>query len=430
MPEKQKYFTVTAKSLEMEQEVGGWVLVLRDVTEENERQQYILSQERLAVVGQMAAGIAHDFNNILAVIELYAQLMLYTSTLSPKNRERLDIINQQSQRAASLIRQILDFSRRSLLEMKQIRLLPYLTELINLLERAFPENIAIQFIDKDSDLEVNADPARLQEALMNLALNARDAMPDGGSLNITLSRIEIEIGEKPPLPDMVPGEWARLQVEDSGTGIDPAHLDHMFEPFFTTKPPGQGTGLGLAQVYGIVRQHQGNIDVNSEVDRGTAFTIYLPAVIPKLQKSEQEEFAPVKGAGEKILVVEDEAATREAISEVLEMLGYQVIIAKDGFEAQKHCLSSNGQIRLVISDLIMPGMSGEELHSWLQEQKPLVNMVAITGYPLEEGGKSLLEKGIVAWIQKPFTADSLANAVADALAEPASRDKEPTALNS
>jgi len=423
MPEKQKYFSVTAKSLEIEHQVSGWVLVLRDITEEHERQQYILTQERLATVGQMAAGIAHDFNNILAVIELYAQLMLYTSTLSPKNRERLDIINQQSQRAASLIRQILDFSRRSLLEMKQMPLLPYLKELINLLQRALPENIAIQFNYEDRDLEVNADPARLQEALMNLAINARDAMPEGGSLNILLSRIEIEVGEKPPLLDMVPGEWACLQVEDSGTGIDPAHLEHMFEPFFTTKPPGQGTGLGLAQVYGIVRQHQGYIDVNSEVDRGTSFTIYLPAITPKPEKSQPETFAPVEGAGEKILVVEDESATREAISEVLEMLGYQVVIAKDGLEAQQRCLDANGQISLVISDLIMPGMSGEELHSWLRAQKPSVKMIAITGYPLEEGGKSLLEQGIVAWIQKPFTADSLADVVAKALAETEGRDK-------
>lgn len=417
IPEGQRYFAITARALEREPQSGGWVMVLRDITEEHERQQYIVTQERLATVGQMAAGIAHDFNNILAVIELYSQMMLYTSSLSAKNRERLDIINQQSQRAASLIRQILDFSRRSLMERKQMRVLPFLKELVKLLERALPESIIIQFIYDEGDPEINADPARLQQALMNLALNARDAMPEGGRLEVSLARLVLDPEEKPPLPDMVPGEWVVLTISDAGTGIQPEHIDHVFEPFFTTKPPGEGTGLGLAQVYGIVRQHDGYIDVTSEVGVGTTFNIYLPALEQLQLQPELDQSTPTGGAGETILVVEDEAVTREAISEVLEILGYQVFIAGDGQEAQRLCSEMDGQLDLVLSDLIMPGMGGEELHSWLVENKPAVKMIAITGYPLKEGGKELLEKGIVAWIQKPFTADELSQVVSKALAE-------------
>ena len=226
---------------------AGWVLVIRDVTREREIQRHVQQRERLATVGQLAAGIAHDFNNIMATIVLYAQMLSQTENLTPRGHERLATVNQQAMHATNLTQQILDFSRRAVLERRPLNLLPLLKEQIKLLERTLPENIKIALAYGPDEYTVNADPTRVQQAMMNLALNARDAMPEGGDLRFGLERIQVQPGESPPLPEMKAGEWVQVTVADTGTGIPPDILLHVFDPFFTTKEPGKGSGLGLAR---------------------------------------------------------------------------------------------------------------------------------------------------------------------------------------
>ncbi len=390
----------------------GWVLILRDVTREREVQQRIQEQDRLAAVGQLAAGIAHDFNNILAVIILYTQMALQDPDLPAGVQERLATVVQQAKRAANLIQQVLDFSRRSPLERRPLDLLPFLKELTRLLDRTLPESIQVEIAYGSDEYTVSADPTRLQQALMNLAFNAWDAMPEGGILHISLERVRIGPDEVPPLPDMEAGEWVRVMVTDTGVGIPEDVLPHIFEPFFTTKPPGEGTGLGLAQVYGIVKQHEGHVDVESRVGEGTTFSLYLPALTVA-----QGELPVVKGTdlprgrGETILVVEDDQATRSALREILEMLNYRVLEAAHGREALAVFEQHADEIALLLSDLVMPEMGGIPLIYALRKRKPSLKIVVLTGYPLGEAVQAPLLAGVVDWLSKPPSMERLAEVV-------------------
>jgi two-component system cell cycle sensor histidine kinase/response regulator CckA len=412
----RRIFELAAHPLETGQRHTGWVLILRDITQPRERQEYQQVQERLAVVGQLAAGVAHDFNNIMAVITLYAELVLKSPELTSDDRARLTTIYQQALRAARLVGQILDFSRRSVIDLVPMELVAFLKDLVRLLEHTLPENIKISLSVAEKSYVIKADPTRLQQAIVNLGVNARDAMPEGGELRIDVSGLTVTPGETPPLPGMAPGAWVKLLVSDTGSGIEPGNLSRVFEPFFTTKPPGQGTGLGLAQVYGIIKQHNGHIDITSQVGRGTSFSIYLPILVTAASTEELPGAPlgePVASGKETILVVEDQQATREAICDTLEALGYRVLSARNGKEALK--LFRPGEIALVLSDLIMPVMGGEALYKALTQIDPNIKMVLITGYPEQESSKTLLEAGLVTWIAKPFSANQLARVVTNLL---------------
>jgi CheY-like chemotaxis protein len=376
----------------------------------------VQQQQRLAAVGQLAAGIAHDFNNIMLVISLYAQMIERTTQLPARAGERLQTIRQQAVHATNLIEQILDFSRRSVLERRPLEVLPFLEEFVRLLQRTLPENIDIAFRSECDECVVSADATRLQQVLMNLAVNARDAMPLGGELRITLDVLKVREGGRRPVPEMRAGRWLALAVADTGQGISPQNLPHLFEPFFTTKDPGQGTGLGLAQVYGIVRQHDGYLNVQSELGRGTTFTVYLPvmALAQKLAPAEVSRNGQASG-GETILVAEDDAVAREAIQTILENEGYRVLLAADGKEALDTYAAHRDEIDLVLSDMVMPQMGSVELFQTLQEEDPSLKMVVITGYPLEDDGRSLLEQGILSWMSKPFSMEQLVARVRGAL---------------
>ncbi|MDX1687115.1 MAG: PAS domain S-box protein [Candidatus Promineifilaceae bacterium] len=405
----ERIFVLTQRPVETVSGTAGWVLVIRDVTEERLRQKHMQTQERLATVGQLAAGIAHDFNNIMAIITLYSQ-SLERDPEFPKRQQYLATISNQARHAADLISQILDFSRRAVMERGQLDLAPFVKEVVKLLERTLPENIVLEMEAGEGTYLVNADPTRLQQALMNLALNARDAMPEGGVLGIHLDRLSVAELERPPVPDMAPGDWVRLEVRDTGSGIPPEDFDRIFEPFFTTKQPGTGTGLGLAQVYGIVKQHGGEIVVDSDVDEGTTFTLYLPSLdAPKeAQPREHETFAVPAGAQRTVLLVEDSEATRMAIEDTLDMLGYRVLAAGTGREALELFSRHEEEIDVVLSDMVMPEMGGLELYQALTAEEPNLKMVVMTGYPLEDQGRSLLEQGIVDWIHKPFSPKAIA----------------------
>ena len=410
-------YEVIARPVESGPAAHGWVLVIRDATRERAIQHRIQQQSQLAAVGQMAAGIAHDFNNIMAVITLYTQMLLRTTELEARARERLETINQQARRAGDLIQQILDFSRRAILERQTLELLPLLKEQVKLLHRTLPENIRLELLHNSEQYVVHADPTRIQQVIMNLVLNSRDAMPEGGKLTIQLDRLWVEAGQEAPLPEMLPGEWVELQVRDNGTGIPAEVLPHIFEPFFTTKAPGKGTGLGLSQVYGIIHQHEGHIKVESAPGEGTTFVCFLPA-----QSVQRDESQPLhlpdlpQGAGETILVVEDNTATREAMADCLASLGYLVLEAQNGRQALEILGEQSGQIALVITDLIMPEMGGSALIQSLQKQYPTCKILVVTGHPPESYLKESLRENITGWLPKPLNLDELAVAVYQALA--------------
>ena len=424
-------FEVIARLLEAGLEPEGWVLVIRDVTREREIQQRIQQQERLASVGQLAAGIAHDFNNIMATIVLYAQMLSRMEDLSPRDREWLATVNRQAKQATGLVQQILDFSRRSVLERRPLDLSPLLKEHVKLLERTLPENIEIKLVYGRDEYTVYADPTRMQQVMMNLGLNARDAMPEGGKLRFGLERVPtLPPGLRPSPPqakETEGGEWVQVTVSDTGIGIPPDVLPHIFDPFCTTKAPGEGSGLGLAQVYGIVKQHEGEIDVQSQAGQGTTFTVYMPALPVHPAEAVDRELPPLaKGQGETVLVVEDDRATREALVDSLELLNYRVLAAANGREAlailerQTSEVSEDFRslgVALVLSDVVMPGMGGIELLQALKERGLAVRVVMLTGHPLEEELESLRAQGMSDWLFKPPSLEQLAEVVARALDE-------------
>ena len=396
--------------------IGGQVInyaaVKEDITQEKEYRKRLLEQERLAAVGQLAAGIAHDFNNIMTVILLYAQLARRTSELAPKVEQRLFTIEEQAKLAANLIQQILDFSRRAVLEKRPLALSPFLKEIVKLLRRTLPENIEFELAYGPNQYTVDADPTRIQQAIMNLALNARDAMPNGGRIHVQLDGLRVDEDEERPLPEMPPNDYVTLTISDTGTGITSDILGHIYEPFFTTKGPGKGSGLGLAQVYGIVTQHGGYIDVQTEIDKGTTFTIYLPAS-PLMQDTAQRETAVLEtGEKETILLVEDNQDTRNALLESLSTLNYQVIGAVNGQEALDLYDKHQAQIALVLSDIVMPVMGGRELLNALRQRRADIPVVMMTGHPMGDQLDALMAEGMTDWLLKPLNLDALAQMLA------------------
>ncbi len=414
-----RLFEVVARPMmEGDSQVRGWVLIIRDVTQEHEVQLRIRRQERLAAVGQLAAGIAHDFNNILTSIIGFAELARFHPDVPQSASEDLERVIQQGQRATHLVRQILDFSRKSITERRRIDLVPFLKETVKLLERTIPEDICITLeIEPSREAYIlNVDLTQMQQALTNLAVNARDAMPAGGTLRFHLSRLTFAPGERLPHPEIPPGDWVVLSISDTGVGIPPEMMPHIFEPFFTTKEVGEGTGLGLAQVYGIVKQHEGYIDVESRVGEGTTFTLYLPALSQPQQATHEAMTEKIPhGQGELVLVVEDDPTVLDVAQAMLERLGYRVLTAANGRKALAVHDQHQDDIALVLTDVTMPEMGGMALSRALRAKNPQVKIVAITGYPLEAEDKEWLAQGIEAWLQKPLSFEQLAQTVSRAL---------------
>jgi PAS domain S-box-containing protein len=374
-------------------------VIVRQVGEdEAERQRSV--QERMAAVGSIAAGVAHDFNNALLPIILYCEIILNEEAIDASATELLRIIRNQAQHAASLTQQIMDFSKQTPALMQPLDLVFCLKEFKKLLERTFPENINQDFNYGSGSFHIKGDTNKIQQALLNMAINARDAMPSGGELRFRLSGFHMEPADPPPFLGMPPGDWVRLDVSDTGEGIPAENLPRIFNPFFTTKDKQGGHGLGLVQVYSIVKQHQGYIDVVSRYKKGTTFTIYLPALleIPPAEV-ETEIRIPMMGSNEAILVVEDDDATRRAICDALKHMNYQVWEASSGGQAID--IYERENVDLVICDMIMPKMGGEVLYEELRKRDPALKMIILTGYPLEDSGDDLKERGIAGVMQKP-----------------------------
>jgi signal transduction histidine kinase/ActR/RegA family two-component response regulator len=394
------------------------VALNEDITQRKQAEQALklerersLQQERLAAVGQLAAGIAHDFNNILTTVIGFAELLQLEPGLSESARKDLQRIVHQGQRGARLIRQILDFSRQTVMARRPMDLAPFLKEAIKLLEHTIPENISLTLEIEPGEYMFNADAAQIQQILTNLAVNAWDAMPAGGVLSFKLTYLTVQPDAPRLHPGLQPGHWIVLSVADTGIGIAPEMLSHIFEPFFTTKEVNKGTGLGLAQVDGIVKQHEGQIFVESQVGQGTAFTIYfppLPGAPPTPTGVIQSRI--FAGNQELILVVEDNLYVLTVTQKLLEHLGYQVLTATNGRHALELYNQYGDKIALLLADVTMPEMGGLELFQIIHQRSPAIKAILMTGYPLEDDK----EEG-VNWLQKPLNVEQLAKIVSQTL---------------
>ena len=381
-------------------------------------QAQLVHQERLAAIGHLAAGVAHDFNNILTIITLHAQLALQSPELSPKIHKRIETVLQQAEMAANLIQQLLDFGRRAQLQLMPVDLAQLFVSQVKLLRRTIPENIVIVLDCQIDPCMVSADATRMQQMLTNLALNARDAMPAGGTLTIALRPCQVDAGAL-PLPGMQAGSWIEIVVEDTGTGIPRDVMPYLFEPFFSTKVSGAGSGLGLPQVFGIVRQHDGFIGVKTEAEKGSIFTIYLPAIeIESVPDSSSDSPRVNAGRDQLILVVEDNETLREVLADMMEQLNYRTLSASNGREALAMMRQHGDDIALILSDLVMPEMGGDVLFHALKARGLTQPMIVLSGHPLEAKLQTLKAEGLAGWLMKPPAMHELATMLGELLAGP------------
>jgi signal transduction histidine kinase/CheY-like chemotaxis protein len=381
---------------------GGAVVSFTDITDQRRQEDILRQSQRMEAVGRLAGGIAHDFNNLLTVILGYTEMLLEQQRDETGSSD-LQGIRRAATRAADLTRQLLAFSRRQVLQPKVLRLNELVTETANMLRRLIGENIRLH-LDLPADVwPVRADPTQLDQIILNLAINARDAMPGGGDLSIRTANVRADAAFVTGRAGMVPGSYVQLSVEDTGTGMDAETLQHIFEPFFTTKGLGKGTGLGLATVYGIVKQSGGWVYCLSEPGRGTRFQVFLPRA-EEGDLSSSPAPRDLRGGSETILLVEDEAPVRRIARTILERAGYRVLEASTAEEALG---VAAGPVSLLLTDVIMPGMSGRDLALRLLSDRPDLKVIYMSGYPDEAlGGHEILEAE-VAFLEKPFTADGL-----------------------
>jgi len=389
---------------------GHWVRtwgIARDVTERKHLEEQLRNAQQLEAIGRLAGGVAHDFNNILSIIMGHGQLLL-ASGVDERSRTGLEQMQRAAERAAALTQQLLAFSRKQVLQPKVLDLNETVTDVEKMLSRVIGEDIELIAKLHPSLLMVKADPSQVEQVLINLAVNARDAMPQGGRLSMETSNVELQRDEARDL-DLTPGCYVMLKVRDTGNGMDPVTLTHVFEPFFTTKPMGKGTGLGLSTVYGIVKQSGGGIRVESEPGRGTSVRIYLPATEADRSRQGGRLMASnVAGGLETILVAEDEPDLRELTRIFLESYGYKVLEAGSAEEAIRTAEGFGKPIHLLLTDVIMPGMSGPQLAEKILCQNPNTKIVYMTGYTDDMIVQHrVLEPG-VQLLQKPFTKSELA----------------------
>ena len=405
-PNLKKSFLVTAAPLIDEQgHFEGVIHVAKDITEQKLLAAQLRQAQKMEAVGTLAGGVAHDFNNLLTGILGYAELALMeTPADSPLYRDLSEVL-ALGRRGASLIRQLLAFSRQQAMEAVDLDLNNLITNLMKLLHRLIPENIELEFAPGPDLWRLKADEGQLEQVVVNLAVNARDAMPEGGRLVIDTANVEPDGDGEKPLAALV-----RLRVSDTGTGMDEATREQIFEPFFTTKEVGKGTGLGLSLVYGIVKQHGGFIAVHSQMGAGTTFTVYLPVLTsdPVPMRKVKTE-GVTAGGSETILLVEGNPALRQSVADALVELGYQVLSAANGVEALEIFANQDSAIDLVLTDLVMPGLGGGELAKMLRHQRPDIKILIMTGHPLNENKSLLRELEEIEWLQKPFEVEDLAD---------------------
>jgi signal transduction histidine kinase/ActR/RegA family two-component response regulator len=391
----------------------------RRVTEEALRksEEELRHSQKMEAVGRLAGGVAHDFNNLLTAIIGYAELIATRTTSNTLAKQNAELIRKAGEQAAALTRQLLAFSRKQILQPKVLDLNSLVVEMEKLLRRVIGERFDLQSHPNAANGRVKADPSQLEQVVLNLGVNARDAMPRGGKLIITTENVRLDKTTAPQL-SVVPGDYVMLSVTDTGAGMDEDTKSHIFEPFFTTKGPGKGTGLGLATVYGIVRQTGGGISVQSELGKGSTFRIYLPQETAPVEFSRPLPTPLEKSANfETVLVVEDEDIVRELVCEVLEDQGYNVLCARDGIEAMNMASEFDGTIHLLVTDVIMPHMNGHELASKLAVVRPDMKILYVSGYSDNDIGDHGVLDPRYELLQKPFTPQTLARKIRDVIRE-------------
>jgi two-component system, cell cycle sensor histidine kinase and response regulator CckA len=416
-----RFLEVVATNLLADSAVNGIVLNLRDLTERRameealrQSQEQLLHAQKMEALGRLAGGIAHDFNNLMMAISGYTELVLQDASISPTSRDDVAQIRRAVFRAAELTQQILAYSRRQMLQPVPVSLNLLLGEASGMLRRLMPENIELRLALDPKLPDVLVDPGHMLQVVMNLALNARDAMPNGGTLGIRTTAAGATGSDE----GNGAGPHAQLVVTDSGTGIDAKVLPLIFDPFFTTKPQGEGSGLGLSTVYGIIKQSGGQIDVQSELTRGTTFTITLPAAPPVPAREDPSDAQnPPRSGGEVILVVEDDDQVRTVVSKGLPRLGYEVLVVGNAEEALALVDKHPGRIDLLLTDVVMPGLSGPQLADRLAQRRPETRVVFMSGYPEAQDPALGFSLNGRSYLQKPFALAELAEKIRLALDE-------------
>ncbi|MCS6286716.1 MAG: response regulator [Nitrospira sp.] len=387
---------------------------ITDITEYKRTVQALQQSQKMEAIGRLAGGIAHDFNNLMMVVIGHAHRLLQQLAAHPAKRE-IDVISQAGLRAAALTKKLLTFSRRQVFEPKELDINASIRDMEDLLQRMIGEHVQMVVVLHPDAGHAMMDPVQLEQILMNLAVNARDAMPDGGLLNVETDCVEIDETFVRQHPGARTGSFVKIMVQDAGCGMDKETLSHIFEPFFTTKGPDKGTGLGLATVYGILKQSQGYIDVISQPGQGTRFTVYLPRVgqpvstVPVIPTA----MTPVT-AKETVLLVEDDDSIRTLMATVLQDQGYHVLVAGDGIQALQQLQLHKGPCHLVVTDVIMPRMKSSVLVEGVKVMQPTARILYMSGY----AGETLETSGIhedTPFLQKPFLPSTLIEKVQEIL---------------
>ncbi len=396
--------TVDAINFMYRKAIEAYRKLQEETSEKIKLEQQLLQVQKMESIGRLAAGIAHDFNNVLSVIIGYSDLLLATIPADDPIRDKIKRIHESGSQAATLTRQLLAFSRKQVLEKKVVSINSIIQNFLKILGKIVGEDIVITTNLAEESCTVEADPAQIEQVIMNLIVNARDAMPNGGEIIIETAEVHLDQQYIDKHHEVKPGKYVLMAISDTGEGMDEDVMSKIFDPFFTTKEYGKGTGLGLATVYGIVKQHEGYIYVYSEKGRGTTFKIYLPASKKALEEdgNKSTSKALLKGS-ETILIVDDNASIRQLIVETLKPLGYNCLEAASGEDAISVIRKYSGKIHLLLTDVVMPGMSGRELAEKIRKERPDVKVIFMSGYTEDIiAHHGVLEKGIN-YISKPLT---------------------------
>ncbi len=391
------------------------IAMVEDVTEKKKLEEQFLRAQRMEAIGALASGIAHDLNNILAPM-LMAATLLKAKLSEPRDQAMATIVENGAQRGAAIIRQLLMFSRGLAGARVNVQVRHLLNEMMHIVRETFPRNIEVERHGPAELWTVKADATQLHQVLMNLCVNARDAMPNGGMLSLSAENVRLNEQQAQFHPLARPGAYVVLTVADTGQGIPPDIIHRIFDPFFTTKPVGQGTGLGLSTVLGIVKSHDGFVTVSSEPGHGTAFKVYLPAADAPESKADTPELAAPAGRDELILLVDDEAPIREATREVLERNRYRIVSAANGEEGLRMFVEHRDSIQLVLTDIMMPVMGGIDMIRSVRILEPNIKIIAATGLDEPNARGELAALGVTDILLKPFEPVGLLRTLRRALA--------------
>jgi two-component system cell cycle sensor histidine kinase/response regulator CckA len=396
-------------------ELRGTIAILADIGEQRRLEQQLAQSQKMEAIGRLAGGVAHDFNNVITIVSGYGHMLLDGVKDDPDLREAAEEVLKAADRAAALAGQLLTFSRRQAIQPNVLDLNALVRDMERMLGRVIGEDIDLRVVTLPSAGSVLADAGQMEQVLMNLVVNARDAMPHGGTLTIETSSVTLDENYARVHVGVKPGAYAMLAVSDTGVGMDPDTRSHIFEPFFTTKERGKGTGLGLSTVYGIVKQHGGDIWVYSEPGKGTTFKIYLPQAAVASAGATDERDPPAASGSETVLLVEDEQGVRRLVRDILELYGYSVLEADSGEKALEMQASFEGRIDLLLTDVVMPKMTGRDLAEALELSRPETKVLYLSGYT----DRVVVDRGVVAagasFLQKPFSPEALARKIREVL---------------